>query len=658
MAVLLVVGIGNAFASTIPANSDLTGQFFYQHLLRTELLPHLQLRGWTHDWFSGVPVYHFYFPLPGLAAALLGWLLDPALALRIVALGAPVSLPWILYGLGRWTRMGPWPTAGIVLGGTAFLFTQSFFALGGNLYSTLAGEFSYAWGLGFGLLYLGRASQWAPSRSTMVGLGLVLTCAILSHVLPAGAAVMASIPLAFSATRRKAVVGSWVIAGLLTSFWSVPIALRLDQIGPREWRYVPGIGDWLPAELYLLIPAALLGAWWLRTRPGGRAILTLGLVGIAATVVPQDILARGRLMPLWFLAVHLLFGFALGTMLHRARSRSWLWAVAMVLLCLAPLTMVFSGRGFTWAREFSTNVLEGVAAKPGWQDLESLFAFLGNQPPGAVHWEDAEELHRFGGTYAPSLMPLFTHHTASSGWLVEASPLSVTLEGLNGRLAHSPHRYPYYVPPDDPPEWDPAAAVDELRLIGTRYLVTVSPQTTDVVLGLAGVDLLGQFGDLTLFDLGPVSRVVPLGCSVAAPPPGATLREVASAWIRDYRPGVPWLVENSARREIDGACPEGVPVQPVDAVEVGFQRVSFRTRSVGVPHLVRVSSFPNWSLTGGRGPYLAAPWFMIVIPDQETVTLRYGRTWAELMGWFITLAGVAGLVVRRKLFPRDVDHEP
>ncbi len=81
--------------------------------------------------------------------------------------------------------------------------------------------------------------------------------------------------------------------------------------------------------------------------------------------------------------------------------------------------------------------------------------------------------------------------------------------------------------------------------------------------------------------------------------------------------------------------------------------VSFSTDAVGVPHLVKVSYFPNWTVDGADGVYRAAPSLMIVVPDSENVTLSFTNRWVENLGLALTAVTVIGLgtyavVVRRR----------
>jgi uncharacterized membrane protein len=67
---------------------------------------------------------------------------------------------------------------------------------------------------------------------------------------------------------------------------------------------------------------------------------------------------------------------------------------------------------------------------------------------------------------------------------------------------------------------------------------------------------------------------------------------------------------------------------------------------VGVPHLIKVSYFPNWKAEGADGPWRASPSLMVVVPTQPDVTLEFGRTWAEWGGLSLTALGVLALVSR------------
>ena len=62
-----------------------------------------------------------------------------------------------------------------------------------------------------------------------------------------------------------------------------------------------------------------------------------------------------------------------------------------------------------------------------------------------------------------------------------------------------------------------------------------------------------------------------------------------------------------------------------------------------MPHLVKVSYFPNWTAEGAEGPWRAAPSLMMVVPTQEEVVLEFQNTWVETTGLVLSAVGIAGL---------------
>src|SRR4030042_889365 len=76
-------------------------------------------------------------------------------------------------------------------------------------------------------------------------------------------------------------------------------------------------------------------------------------------------------------------------------------------------------------------------------------------------------------------------------------------------------------------------------------------------------------------------------------------------------------------------------------------RIRFTTNQVGVPHLIKVSYFPNWSVKGAEGVYPVSPHLMLVIPREKEVVLTYGRTFWDYVGIGITLGTLLFMLLAR-----------
>ena len=53
----------------------------------------------------------------------------------------------------------------------------------------------------------------------------------------------------------------------------------------------------------------------------------------------------------------------------------------------------------------------------------------------------------------------------------------------------------------------------------------------------------------------------------------------------------------------------------------------------------------NWQAHGAKGPFRVSPNLMVVVPTQRDVSLTYGLTGVDWLGRFVTLLGIAGLVL-------------
>jgi len=121
------------------------------------------------------------------------------------------------------------------------------------------------------------------------------------------------------------------------------------------------------------------------------------------------------------------------------------------------------------------------------------------------------------------------------------------------------------------------------------------------------------------------------------------------------------VIYDDGSKEISGLCIidkdslDSVPDNPVNtggtaAGEVIYEKVerekiTFETTAVGVPHLIKMSYFPNWQVTGAEGPYLVSPSLMMVIPTRTEVTLYYGMSYANKIGVTLTWGGWAIIII-------------
>src|SRR5205807_9130480 len=143
------------FAHTTPAGGDMGAHVWQPAYLRDHLLPHGRLTGWTPDWYDGFPALVFYFPLPSLLIVILGGFLPYGVAFKLITVLGLVTLPLAVWVFGRLAALPRPGAACMAIATLPFIFDRSFTIYGGNIPSTLAGEFAFSISLSLAFVFLG-----------------------------------------------------------------------------------------------------------------------------------------------------------------------------------------------------------------------------------------------------------------------------------------------------------------------------------------------------------------------------------------------------------------------------------------------------------------------------------------------------------------------
>src|SRR5258707_1857321 len=140
---------------TVAAGGDTPCHFPTLAYFRATLLPHLRFHGWYPGAYLGHPLLLYYFPLAFLIMAGLAPLLGLAAAFKVATVLGVFALPLLAYAALRLMAFrSPVPLLGAA-GALVFLFSEEHPIWGGTLASPLTGAFSYTYGIGLALLFLG-----------------------------------------------------------------------------------------------------------------------------------------------------------------------------------------------------------------------------------------------------------------------------------------------------------------------------------------------------------------------------------------------------------------------------------------------------------------------------------------------------------------------
>ena len=208
-----------------PTGGDMGAHVWAPAYLRDYLLSNFKLSGWSMDWYSGLPIYRFYMVVPALMIVLLDVILPYGIAIKIIAVIGILTLPYFSWLFGRFAKFAyPIPEL-FAIAATIFLFDESFTIYGGNIASTMAGEFSFSIALSLAMLGFALLAKGLETGKHRISAAIIISLSALSHGIVllfvfGGAALM----LVVWNKRESFQFGAKVIAlaVLLSSFWVIP----------------------------------------------------------------------------------------------------------------------------------------------------------------------------------------------------------------------------------------------------------------------------------------------------------------------------------------------------------------------------------------------------------------------------------------------------
>lgn len=316
-------------------------------------------------------------------------------------------------------------------------------------------------------------------------------------------------------------------------------------------------------------------------------------------------------------------------------------------------------QAFTVVPYWAAYNFSGYEARPGfdeYQEMVGVMERLGQDYGcGRAMWEyDGDVLGQYGTPMAPMLLPYWSDGCIGSmeGLYFESSA-TVPYHFLNqSELSKGPSRAMrpgQYGDPGIYSQVDVARGVKHLQLLGARYYMAVSESIIADARAHPELTEIAVSGPWVVFLVEDSELVVPLEYE---PVVWDGIGNGQEDWLPHSA-----IFYNSDDHSVFPAAsgPEGwarvspgeqnlprkaLPSVQVSRIETSDDSISFSVDNVGYPVLVKTSYFPNWQASGADGPWRVAPNLMVVVPTSENVTLSYGWTPVDVLGYTLTWAGV------------------
>ena len=595
---------GSLFSLSTPTGGDLGAHVWGPAFLRDELLPNLRLSGWAPDWYAGFPAYRFYMVVPMLFIVVLNaglvlpllilfvllvsfaafklivnkptyWRPATAFLILLLLLVIPfhyglsfklvTAVGLVFMPLAGW-KMGhlaglPEPGPALLGASTlAFIFDRSFNIMGGNLMSTMAGEFAFTLAIVFCLLYIGLLIAGIETGEKRAIAALLLALTGLCHLLVVFFALL--VTFVSLATRPSKASIRWVIdvgllSGLVSAFWVIPFWWYRSHLNDMGWEKLTSYASYLwsrdqlaadfltndpPLQLAIVLAAggAVLSLLF-RRRIGVVLAISAAVLALVFIYLPEGRLYNGRLLPAYYLCIYFLAAIAIAEIIrilgflvsrrakeaHRtgalvSGSLGLLVVILFIFYLAVPLRVLPGGKmegnsyqwmgletedlnlGRSWALwNFSGyEARTGDATGGGWSELADFVISMDDQAKehgcGRLMWEYSSELTRYGTPMAPMLMPHWTDGCIGSmeGLYFESSTTTPFHFLIQSELSIAPSRAQRDLPYRS---FDIDSGVDHLQQFGVKYYAASSQTSIEKAQKHSSLTQIGISGPWTIF---------------------------------------------------------------------------------------------------------------------------------------------------------------
>jgi hypothetical protein len=362
--VLVIIGvvIWSLHPSLLFSSSLITGGDTGSHLVLPAYLRSqndiFHLTPWFPGWFDGLPAYSFYFILPDIFATWGSYIIGFAVAMKLATILGSVLMPVTAYAMARLFRAPrPIPIA-LAFSTLPFLFDASFTIDGGNLFSTMAGEYAFSLSLALALLTVGLVARGVRTGRGYWLAAFSLSATLAAHVLPWFFAIGAIIVVVvFELFARRGIgdptdrvpvrgdfarpvrfaVGAGILSLGLSAWWLLPFAttqnltdsLNYQNDSTSTLHAIFTTLGWFNASggaagdrwVIVLCVLAIVVAISVRNHLG-MVLASLSVLSFWAFVLaPQSAIWNERLIPFWYISIHLSAGWLVGYLAYRWAQR-------------------------------------------------------------------------------------------------------------------------------------------------------------------------------------------------------------------------------------------------------------------------------------------------------------------------------------------------
>ena len=674
---IIFLRIELVFSDLLPTGGDMGAHIVPTKFFVTELFNNFKLSGWSQDWFAGYPVYYFYFPLPPIITSLLNFLFPFSISFKTMVLISQVLLVISIEMLMR-KNYKEFSFYGFGVG-LLDLLTESFTIFGGNLASSLAGQYSFTYSIAFGnlsIFYLIKSKY----KYSMEIAALLIGLAVLSHLIP----FMIYLPIfAFYFLKSDTKIYKKISAFLFFLFialrFSISLFLNLEFTTNMTYTPYAQISDLIKSDVLPFVLGAVIYIISSSSKTSLKAIsgFEIYLLSISMYLFfygPESALWNGRVVPFFNLGIIILFfnllHFDIKNLTKKIQGKYPL--ILFILLINSYFMYLYYSK---WGDTYSTTTISlifivlfmflvsinsenfliyttlisltfgtlsylphwlnwnfsGYESKDNWSDITTLYEGLDALAPGRIMWEPNSDLNKYGTPMVLMTIPMFTDHESVEGLYFDSSITTpfhfLTISGLAERPSNPVGGLTYING-----EFDKGFRL--MEELGVDYFIAYTSSIKDKADKNENFNFLFSNEVFNVYSLNTKKvELVEDNLYIFESPNfynrlrNAILRQGSEqsffeASFKSFKEELNYkIIENYDKSFADPSDKNNQLL--ISDLNIQNNLITFKTNKPNQLHLIKVSYFPNWKIKNGYGPFRISPSFMAVVPKDELVEIYF-----------------------------------
>ena len=703
---ILILRLDLVFLNTMPTGGDMGAHVVPIKFFIDNFATNFKLNGWSNDWFAGYPLYYFYFPLPAVITFILNLFFTYSIAFKLMVIG---SILITIYSFEKLLRKSneKFSIFGFIAGLT-YVLTESFTIYGGNLASTLAGQFSFTYSIAFANLAIAVITK-SNNKNKHVTSAVFLACSLLSHLIPF--IIYGAIYLFFWVKTKNTKIekfSSVLIFSALTVRFTTSLIANLEFTTNMGYTPYTKLSDLIKSDIapFMVISLLIILVNFKDIYRHKTTSLFEWFILFTSVLlyffVPEGALWNGRVVSFFNLGVIVLFfrlfeysiedifRYEQGDLVLKVLSLiilisylinfSQKWNMENYKVFLYPIVILFFiGAVYFYISTtslfklaFTASVIctisflpywvnwnfNGYENKEQWTDIENLYSNLNELPPGRIMWEPNSDLNKYGTPMVLMTIPLYTHHTSMEGLYFDSSITTpfhfIAVSGLAERPSNPVGGLRYINNQFEKGQ-------EYLEELGVDYFISYTDSITNKSLESDKLTLLFSSDPFTVFGIKSDKVELVDQKLVRFEKTTFTERTVSSilrnteftnffdaSYVNFDNLESQRIIEigNSGYDQLETSSEE----VKITNLKMTSETITFKTNKPNKLHIIKISYFPNWQIQNGSGPYRISPSFMAVVPFSENVELRFVTTRVEKYSFYTSLFSLIlflGLIKKR-----------